>query len=197
MLQACKKCRREGAKLMLKGDKCLSPKCTFIKRNYAPGQHGQGFHGKVSEYGKQLREKQSTRRSYGISEAQFSNIVKKAEKLEGNTAENLMKLLELRLDNIVYRLGLSTSRSWARQLVSHGHISVNGKKLNIPSAILDENDIIEPKNKDNYKEINNVGIPTWLELDIKKVSGKVKHLPLREEIDTPVNESLIIEFYSR
>jgi small subunit ribosomal protein S4 len=197
MLQACKKCRREGAKLMLKGDKCLSPKCTFIKRAYAPGQHGQSFHGKVSEYGKQLREKQSTRRSYGISESQFSNIVKKAEKLEGNTAENLMKLLELRLDNVVYRLGFATSRSWARQLVSHGHISVNGKKLNIPSATLDQNDTIEPKNKDNYKEIKSVGIPTWLELDIKKVSGRVKQLPKREEIDTPVNESLIIEFYSR
>lgn len=197
MLEACKKCRREGEKLMLKGEKCISPKCTMIKRPYAPGDHGQSFRGKVSEYGKQLREKQKAKRIYGISEKQFANTVESAEKVGGNSAENLMHLLEMRLDNIVYRLGWAASRSHSRQLVSHGLIKVNDKKVNIPSYIVKAEQIVEPKDKSKFSELSPVSVPTWLELDAKKITGRLKHVPLREEIDTTINENLIIEYYSR
>lgn len=197
MINACKKCRREGEKLMIKGDRCLSPKCAMVKRAYAPGQHGQSSFSKLSEYGKQLREKQKTRRIYGLGETQFANCANKAGKTEGNTGDNLMRLLETRLDNVVYRLGFATSRSHSRQMVSHGLILVNGKKASIPSFHLKEQDVVEPKNKVSYHDLKVAGMPSWIEFDAKKVIGKIKHIPSREEIDTTVNESLIIEFYSR
>jgi len=197
MINACKKCRREGEKLVLKGERCMSPKCAMVKRAYAPGQHGQSSFSKMSEYGKQLREKQKTRRIYGISETQFANYAESAAKVEGNTGDNLMKFLETRLDNVVYRLGFAVSRSQARQMVSHGLVIVNNKKVSIPSYHLKESDVIEPKDKSAYKEMKASGVPTWIECDAKKITGKIKHIPSREEIDTTVNESLIIEFYSR
>lgn len=197
MLKACKKCRREGEKLMLKGEKCSSAKCVTLKRPYAPGQHGQSFRGKVSEFGKQLREKQKAKRIYGVAEKQFSNYAEKAEKLVGNTSDNLLMLLETRADNIVYRLGFADSRSEARQMVSHGRFLINGKKATVPSILLKAGDVIEPVSKDAFKERKNSTIPSWLEFDAKKTSGKVNHLPTREEIDTTINSSLIIEFYSR
>jgi len=197
MIKACKKCRREGEKLMIKGERCLSPKCAMVKRAFAPGQHGQSSFTKLSEYGKQLREKQKTRRIYGLGESQFASCASKAANIEGNTGDNLMKTLETRLDNVVYRLGFASSRSQSRQMVSHGLILVNGKKTSIPSYHLKEGDMIEPKEKASLKEMKSSGVPTWIECDTKKITGKIKRIPSREEIDTTVNESLIIEFYSR
>ncbi len=197
MNNACEKCRREGEKLLLKGEKCIGPKCTFIKRPYAPGDHGQGFRGKVSEYGRQLREKQKARRIYGISESQFSGYVKKANAMTGNNSENLVRLLETRADNIVYRLGFASSRAMARQFVSHGLFSVSGQKIKTPSLQVRTGDAIEPRKKDMFQEITLNSANTWLDVDTKKLTAKVKHLPVRDEIDTPIEESLIIEFYSR
>lgn len=197
MLKACKKCRREGEKLLIKGERCLSPKCALTKRAYAPGDHGQGFHGKVSEFGRQLREKQKARRIYGISEGQFSKYVGKANTMIGNKSENLMRLLETRIDNVIYRLGFASSRSSARQMVSHGLFNINGKKVSTASLIVKASDVIVPKKKEMFKDITLNSSFTWLEVDTKKLEGSVKHLPVRDEIDTPINESLIIEFYSR
>jgi small subunit ribosomal protein S4 len=197
MLNDCKKCRREGVKLSLKGEKCLSVKCPVTKRPYAPGDHGQNFRSKLSEYGKQLREKQKARRIYGIGEVQFRSYVKLANKMLGNKTENLMRLLELRLDNVVYRQGYASSRSQARQMVSHGLFTVGNRKVTIPSYRLKVGEIVAPKQSDKFKDLSLNTSLTWIETDTKKLSGLVKHLPAREEIDTPVNESLIIEFYSR
>jgi small subunit ribosomal protein S4 len=197
MLKACKKCRRETMKLSLKGDKCLSAKCPVTKRPYAPGDHGQNFRSKLSEYGKQLREKQKARKIYGIGEVQFRNYVTLAEKLTGNKTENIMRLLETRLDNVVYRLGFAASRSEARQMVSHGSFNVNSKKVTIPSYRIKASDIISPKKAERFSERSLNSSLLWLDADSKKLTGTVKHLPSREEIDTPVNENLIIEFYSR
>ncbi|MDO8444466.1 MAG: 30S ribosomal protein S4 [bacterium] len=197
MINACEKCRREGEKLLLKGEKCLSPKCTFIKRPYAPGDHGQGFRGKQSEYGRQLREKQKARRIYGISESQFSRYVEKANSLAGNNSENLIRLLETRADNVVYRLGFASSRSMARQFVSHGLFNVNGQKIKTPSLQVSVGVSIEPRKKEMFKETTLNSTNTWLDVDTKKMTGLVKHMPIRDEIDTPIEESLIIEFYSR
>lgn len=197
MEKACKKCRRETIKLSLKGEKCLSAKCPVVKRPYAPGDHGQNFRSKLSEYGKQLREKQKARKIYGISESQFANYVKLADKLTGNKTENLMRLVETRLDNVVFRLNFAVSRSQARQMVSHGLFTVNGRKVTIPSYRIKQNDVIVPKHTDNFKEVTLNTAVLWLEGDTKKCAGTVKHMPTREEIDTPINESLIIEFYSR
>jgi small subunit ribosomal protein S4 len=196
MLKDCKKCRREGIKLMLKGEKCLSIKCPFTKRPYAPGDHGQNFRGKLSEYGKQLREKQKTKKIYGVAEVQFSNYVSLANKMTGSNTENLMRLLETRVDNIVYRLGFASSRSQARQLVSHGHFNVNNKNITIPSYRVSIGDEIAAKKVSMFKDLSLNTAVTWLETD-KKMNIKVKHLPTRDEIDTPINENLIIEFYSR
>lgn len=197
MLEACKKCRREGIKLILKGERCLSPKCAFTRRAYAPGDHGQSKFSKISEYGKQLREKQKARRIYGIAENQFSLYAKKVNKMVGNKSENLIRALELRLDNAVYRMGLSESRSHARQMVSHGLIKVNSKKVTIPSYQLSEGDVITPKAPDSFKDRSLNSSITWMQIDGKNISCKITHFPTREEIDTPVNESLIIEYYSR
>lgn len=197
MLDACKKCRREGMKLLLKGERCLSSKCAVTRRSYAPGDHGQSFRGKLSEYGRQLREKQKARRIYGIGESQFKRYASKANTMVGNKTENLMRLLELRIDNLVYRMGFASSRSQARQFVSHGLFTVNGRRVTTPSYQVKVGSIIKPKKDQLFKEISLNKSINWLDAEQKTLSGTLKHLPTREEIDTPINESLIIEFYSR
>jgi len=169
----------------------------MIKRPYAPGQHGQSFKGKMSEYGKQLREKQKARRIYGIGERQFANCAEKADKIGGNTAENLLAFLESRLDNVLYRLGFAPSRSSARQAVAHGLFMVNDHKVSIPSFTVKPGDKIKPIKKEMFKESNPLNLPSWITFNQKELTGTVNHTPTREEIDTTLNESLIIEFYSR
>ena len=198
----CRLCRREGQKLFLKGERCYSTKCAMEKRSYAPGQHGQGRK-KVSEYGTQLREKQKAKRFYGLQEAQFRNLFDKAVKRKGITGENLLMFLETRLDNVVFRLGFASSRKEARQLVTHGHFTVNGRKVNIPSYLCSEGDIIKVKEKSaqspKFREIKEmtITVPSWLTVDVDKLEGKVLNLPTRDEIDTPVAEHLIVELYSK
>ncbi|HBY21425.1 MAG: 30S ribosomal protein S4 [Clostridiales bacterium GWE2_32_10] len=200
----CKLCRREGLKLFLKGERCYTGKCAIDKRPYAPGQHGQKRK-KLSEYGVQLREKQKAKRYYGVLEAQFRNYFEKADKEKGITGENLLRLLELRLDNIIYRLGFASSRTESRQIVRHNHVTVNGQKVNIPSCRLKEGDVIEIKedSKDMTrfkiaKEASEgVVIPEWLERDAKSLKGKVNHVPSRAQINVPIEETLIIELYSK
>jgi len=200
----CRQCRREGAKLYLKGDRCYSDKCAVTRRAFAPGQHGQGRK-KLSEYGIQLREKQKARRIYGVLERQFSNYFAKAERQKGITGENLLRLLERRMDNVVYRLGFGLSRNEARQMVRHGHFAVNGKKVNIPSYLLRPGDEIAvkdaskdlPKFKEVAETIRHKNPPTWLELQADQLRGRMVNLPLREDIDTQVQEHLIVELYSR
>lgn len=201
---SCKLCRREGEKLFLKGERCYTNKCSVSKRAYAPGQHGQQKK-KVSEYGLQLREKQKARRFYGILESQFSRYFDMALKRKGITGENLLQILESRLDNVVYRLGLATSRPEARQLVRHGHFIVNGQKVNIPSYLIKAGDVVAVKEKSKSspktKEISEIAggkvVPKWLEFDAENLVGKVISLPAREDIDLPVKEHLIVELYSK
>ncbi len=201
---SCKLCRREGEKLFLKGERCYTNKCSVSRRVYAPGQHGQQKK-KMSEYGLQLREKQKVRRFYGVLETQFRNYFAMAVSKKGVTGENLLKILESRLDNVVYRLGLSTSRPEARQLVRHGHFTVNGQKANIPSMLLNPGDVVAVKDqfKSSVKVKSIVDIaggkvvPKWLEFDAENLTGKVVNLPAREEIDLPIREHLIVERYSR
>jgi small subunit ribosomal protein S4 len=200
----CRLCRREGIKLYLKGDRCFSEKCAIDKRPYAPGQHGQGRK-RTSEYGQQLREKQKARRFYGVLESQFERYYEEAARRRGVTGENLLELLESRLDNVVYRLGLAASRAEARQLVRHGHFNVNGRRVDIPSYLIREGEVISVR--ENSRETGRVKelvellssrtIPAWLELDAEKLTGKVLRKPAREEIDTPIEEQMIIEHYSR
>lgn len=198
----CRLCRREGQKLFLKGERCYSTKCALEKRNFPPGQHGQGRK-KVSEYGLQLREKQKTKRFYGLQETQFRNLFDKAERKKGITGENLLILLETRLDNVVFRLGFASSRKEARQLVTHGHFTVNGKKVNIPSYQVKAGDVIAVKEKSQsspkFKEIKDmtITVPSWVTVDVQKLEGKVLNLPTRDEIDTPVAEHMIVELYSK
>ena len=200
----CRLCRREGAKLYLKGDRCYSDKCAFARRSFAPGQHGQGRK-KVSEYGIQLREKQKARRIYGILERQFRSYFAKADKQKGITGENLLVMLERRMDNVVYRLGFTDSRTQARQLVRHGHILVNGKRLDIPSALVKVGDVISiaPASASSEyvkaisEKIATKTTPAWLVLDAENMTGKVDRFPSREEIDAPVAEHLIVELYSK
>ena len=198
----CRLCRREGMKLNLKGDRCFTDKCAFSRRGYAPGQHGQSKK-KMSNYGLQLREKQKAKRIYGILESQFRRYYDKADKLRGITGENLLKLLEVRLDNVVYRLGYGNSRQEARQLVTHGHFLVDGKKVDIPSYSLVANQVVSacPKSRatEKFKVFaeNPKTLPNWLSADAEKFEGKVLAQPNREDIDVPVNETLIIELYSR
>ncbi len=199
----CRLCRREGLKLYLKGDRCYSGKCAVERKGYAPGQHGQSRGKKVSEYGLQLREKQKVRRIYGILEKQFRLYFQKAEKQQGIAGENLLCLLERRLDNVVYRLGLGSSRVEARQLVRHGHFTVNGKKVNIPSFLVKVGDIIEVKEKSKesprLKELMEQAAEktkvAWLEYDGNV--GRILTLPTRDQIDIPIEEHLIVELYSR
>jgi small subunit ribosomal protein S4 len=200
----CKLCRREGEKLYLKGERCYTPKCSVGKRAYAPGQHGQARK-KISEYGVQLREKQKLRRIYGILERQFSGYFTLADRKKGITGENLLQLLECRLDNIVYRLGFGLSRKESRQLVRHGHFTVNGKKVNIPSFLvkagdeigIKESSLSSEKLKANLEGAGKRSIPEWLEYNVNNFTAKVKTMPTREQIDTQVQEHLIVELYSR
>ena len=198
----CKLCRREGQKLFLKGERCYSSKCAIERRNYAPGQHGEARK-KQSEYGIHLREKQKAKRFYGVQETQFRNLFDKAAQRTGKTGENLMILLETRLDNVVFRLGFAASRKEARQLVTHGHFTVNGKKADIPSMEVKAGDVIAVKEKSQsspkFKEIKEMSItvPAWMSVDVNKLEGKVVAMPRREEIDTPIAEHLIVELYSK
>ena len=198
----CKLCRREGQKLFLKGERCYSSKCAIERSNYAPGQHGQARK-KQSEYGLQLREKQKAKRFYGMQETQFRNLFEKAAKKPGMTGENLLVLLETRLDNVVFRLGFASSRKEARQLVTHGHFTVNGKKADIPSMEVKAGDVIKVKEKSQsspkFKEVKEMSItvPSWMSVDVEKLEGKVITLPKREDIDTPIAEHLIVELYSK
>ncbi len=199
----CRLCRREGMKLFLKGDRCYTDKCAIVKKNYPPGQHGQGRK-KVTEYGMQLREKQKVRRFYGISESQMLKAFLNADKMQGITGENLLKLLELRLDNVVYRLGLASSRAEARQLVTHGHFLVNDRKVDIPSALVSLGDIIEvkarSKNSEKFKEIaenHNGNTVKWVNIDLENFKGSIIAEPTREDLDIPIEEHLIVELYSK
>lgn len=200
----CRICRREGCKLFLKGDRCFTGKCAFDRRPLAPGQHGRARK-KVSEYATQLREKQKTRRTYGLLERQFHSYFTKADMQKGVTGTNLLVLLECRLDNVVYRLGFANSRNQARQLVRHGLFTLNGHKVNIPSIQLRVGDSVEipEKNRqvkifaDAQKTIGRRGTPNWLEADYDAFKGTVKAMPQREDIRTEVNEQLIVELYSK
>ena len=200
----CRLCRREGMKLYLKGDRCYSDKCAFVSKQYAPGQHGQSRK-KASEYGIQLREKQKVRRIYGIMEKQFRLYFEKAERQKGVTGENLLRLLESRLDKVIYRLGLASSRIDARQLVRHGHFTVDGRKVNIPSYLVKPGQVISvkegsrksPKFEEIEAALAHRTPPQWLEMDKENLVGKVIALPTREDIDLPINEQLIVELYSR
>ena len=200
----CRLCRREGQKLFLKGERCYSDKCSVVRRSYAPGQHGQGRK-KNSEYGLQLRAKQMARRYYGVLESQFAKYYEMAARKAGMTGENLLQLLESRLDNVVYRLGLASSRAEARQLVLHGHYTVNGRRVNIPSFLVKEGDVVAVSEKsrqsDKFKAIiESCGarpVPMWLELDRDKLEAKILRMPNREEIDLDVEETLIVELYSK
>ena len=198
----CRLCRREGQKLFLKGDRCYSTKCAMERRGYAPGQHGQG-RSKASDYALQLIEKQKTKRFYGLQETQFRNLFDKADRKSGITGENLLIMLETRLDNVVFRLGFASSRKEARQLVNHGHFTVNGKKVNIPSYTVKPGDVIKVKEKSTnspkFKEVKEmtITVPEWVSVDVEKLEGKVLSVPTREQIDTPVAEHLIVELYSK
>ena len=200
----CRLCRREGAKLYLKGDRCYSDKCSLKRRQYAPGQHGQGRK-KLSEYGVQLREKQKAKRYYGILESQFRHYFELAAKKQGVTGENLLSILETRLDNVAYRLGFGMSRAEARQLVRHGHVTVNGKKVNIPSYLISVGDVIAVKEaskgsakiKAVLESNSGKSIPKWLDLNKDTAEAKVIALPARDDIDLEIAEHLIVELYSK
>lgn len=201
---SCRQCRREGIKLYLKGERCYTPKCAIERRGYAPGQHGQ-VKKKLSEYGIQLREKQKAKRIYGVLENQFRIYFERATRQKGVTGENLLRLLELRLDNVVYRLGFAKSRTQARQIVRHGHIEVNGKKVTIPSYQVRAKDIIAVREKSRdlefLKEMAELGrtriVPDWLSVNYDTLTGEVLRVPNREDIDIPVQEHLIVELYSK
>ena len=201
---ACKLCRREGTKLFLKGDRCLSGKCAIDRRNTAPGQHGAATK-KLREYGMQLREKEKTKRYYGVLERQFVNYFEEADRTQGMTGENLICLLERRLDNTVYRMGMGASRKEARQLVLHGHFTLNGKNVNIPSLIVKAGDVIAVKESSRKSEkikalaesLASKSAPKWLDVDKNGLSAKVATLPARDDVDFDFNEQLIVELYSK
>ncbi len=201
----CRICRREGYKLYLKGERCFTDKCAVDRRNYPPGQHGH-FRSKPSDYGLRLREKQKVKKIYGVLETQFKHYFEQADRMKGITGYNLLLLLERRLDNIVYRMGFALSRRQARQLVRHGHFLVNGRKVNIPSYLVKVGDVIEVREKSRNREVIKKaletteargGVPRWLELDKDNFRGVVADLPKREELTMPIQEQLIVEFYSR
>jgi small subunit ribosomal protein S4 len=200
----CRLCRREALKLFLKGERCYTDKCAIERRNYPPGDHGQGRH-KFSEYAVQLREKQKVKRMYGLLEGQFRRYFEMAERSRGITGETLLQLLERRLDNMVYRMGFATSRAEGRQLVRHGHFSVNGRKVDVPSALLKPGDVVGVRERSRkvvriqeaLAQAEHRGAPDWLEVDREGFSGRVKALPKREELTMPINEKLIIELYSK
>lgn len=201
----CKQCRREGEKLFLKGEKCFTDKCGIEKRSYPPGQHGQRRGGRLSDYGVQLREKQKLRKIYGILEKQFRSYYAEADRLKGVTGENLLQLLESRLDNVVYRMGIGVSRSESRQLVRHNSITVNGNRVNIPSYQVKPGDQVAvaeaSKNQLRVKAATDAaderGFPEWVEVDVKKLTGTFKNKPQRDDLPPTINESLIVELYSK
>ncbi len=199
----CKLCRREGGKLFLKGEKCYMEKCPFNKRPLPPGQHGAGRK-KVSEYGQQLREKQKTKRIYGVQEKQFRHYYEVADRMKGITGENMLSLLERRLDNVIFRMGIGVSRTQARQLVNHAHFTVNGRTVNVPSYRVKAGDVIAVKeNRKNNKFFEQIktmkvaNMPKWLEFDPEKLEGKVLALPTREDVDSQIAEHMIVELYSK
>jgi small subunit ribosomal protein S4 len=198
----CKLCRREGCKLFLKGERCVSAKCAMERRPVVPGQHGLARK-KEKEYGIQLREKQKVKRAYGLQEKQFRELYEKAEIMKGITGDNLLSFLERRLDNVVYRMGIASSRSEGRQLVNHGHFTVNGKAVNIPSYMITKGDIIAVKDNKRELEIfkvlkdSKMHMPKWLEFSGAKLTGKILDLPHRDDIDLNIQEALIIELYSK
>ncbi len=202
---ACRQCRRENLKLFLKGDRCFSDKCSFERRAYPPGQHGQARMRKISDYAIQLREKQKVRRIYGVLEGQFRRYFEMAERKKGITGENLLALLERRLDNTIYRLGFASTRIQGRQFVLHKHVMVNGKKVNIPSFLVSVGDTISLKEKsrtvpfvqESLEAVVRRGVPSWLELDSVNFAGVVKAMPNREELTMPIQEQLIVELYSK
>lgn len=199
---SCRLCRREGIKLFLKGERCYTDKCAMEKRNYPPGQHVD-TKSKIQEYGQRLREKQKLRRTYGLSEKQFRRFFTMAERKEGITGTNFLVLLESRIDNMVFRLGFATSRKEARQLVSHNHIAVNGKKVSTPSYIVKTGDEVAVRHKElpsvqnALESVVRRGLPSWIELDKENMKGVIKLLPTREDITMPIKEQLIVEYYSR
>lgn len=201
---SCRLCRRENMELFLKGERCYTDKCAIKRRNYPPGQHGQS-RAKVSDYGVQLREKQKVRRIYGVLEKQFRSYFEKADRMKGVTGENLLSLLERRLDSMVYRVGFASSRIEARQLIRHGHFTLNGRKVNIPSILVRVGDILELREKsrgiasinESLEGVVRRGIPQWLELEKDAYRSVVKTLPIREEITIPIQEQLIVELYSK
>lgn len=202
----CRLCRRQGTKLFLKGERCYSEKCALERKANAPGKGSQSKRvKKLTNYGIQLKEKQKIKEIYGLLERQFSNLFRKAEKKHGITGEVFIQMLERRLDNIVYKMGFVNSRAKARQIVKHSHILVNGKKVNIPSYMVELNDVIEVKEKSQniteFKELKEedktISAPGWLEVDLKRLSGKVVKLPSKEDIELPIDEKLIVEYYSR
>ena len=202
--EQCRICRREGQKLFLKGSRCYSDKCSISRRNYAPGQHGQK-RAKLSEYGTQLRGKQKTKSYYGVGEKQFRGYFEMASNKKGITGENLLQILESRLDNVVYRLGFGASRAQARQLVNHGQFAVNGQRVDIPSYLVKAGDVITVREnkkengaiKANIEANSARPVPAWLELNNETLSGKVVRLASREDVDIPVEEHLIVELYSK
>jgi small subunit ribosomal protein S4 len=200
----CRLCRRESEKLFLKGDRCYTDKCAIERRKYAPGQHGQKRR-KFSDYALQLREKQKAKETYGILEKQFKRYFYTADRKEGVTGSNLLQLLERRLDNVVYRFGFASNRRQARQLVLHGHVAVNDKRVNIPSYLIRPGDIIGLKEtsrklkviEENVSKIEHRGLPAWVEIDVANLRGKILHNPSRDEIALPIQEQLIVELYSK
>lgn len=200
----CRLCRREGEKLFLKGSRCMTEKCAIERRSYPPGQHGQARQ-RISDYSTQLREKQKLRRIYGLQERQFRGIFERAERQSGVTGEALLQRLECRLDNVTYRLGFGASRKEARQLVGHGHVTVNGRKLNVPGALVKAGDVVEVRERSRtlvpiqaaLEAVDGRGIPEWLELDKATFKGTVRALPTKDQIVLPVNEQLVVELYSR
>ena len=200
----CRLCRREGLKLFLKGDRCYTEKCAIERRAYPPGQHGQG-HRKRSDYGLQLREKQKVRRMYGLLEKQFRRSYEHADKMKGVTGENLLRILETRLDNVVFKLGMGVNRAEARQIVRHNLLTLNGRKANVPSIRVKVGDVIEVKPKarkqlrivSSLETVERRGVPGWLDLDVKNFRGTVAALPEREDVTMPIEEHLIVELYSK
>jgi len=200
----CRLCRREGLKLFLKGDRCYTDKCAFERRSYAPGQHGLRRR-KFSDYGAQLREKQKVKRIYGVFEGQFRKYFKIAEKMKGVTGENLLQLLERRMDNMIYRMGFADSRNQARQLVKHGHFQINGRGVDIPSYLLKSGDVVLVKDrskkmkeiKESVEAVERRRVPEWLSLDKDKFEARVTAIPNREQITMPIQEQLIVELYSK
>lgn len=201
----CRLCRREDMKLFLKGDRCYTDKCGFERRAYAPGQHGQNRRRKASDYGEQLREKQKVKRIYGIAERQFRGYYYKASRMRGITGENLLVLLERRLDNTIYRLGFASDHAEARQLIRHGHVSINNRRINIPSYLIKVGETISIKEKsrkisriaESIAAVDRRGVPQWIELDKEKFEGRIKAFPTREDFTMPIREQLIVELYSK